>query len=58
MLINTGNKRVYFRKQKDTDINLGKLAEKLCDGGGHEYAAGGVLSDNIKTLSRDFQPLL
>ena len=58
MLINTGNKRVYFRKQKDTDINLGKLAKKLCDGGGHEYAAGGILSDNIKTLSRDFQPLL
>lgn len=58
MLINTGNKRVYFRKQKDTDIHLGKLAEKICKGGGHEYAAGGELSESIKVLSRDFQPLL
>ena len=57
MLVNPGNKRVYFRKQNDTGVNLGKLAANLCDGGGHPNAAGGKLNDNIKNLSKQFQPL-
>ena len=57
MLINSGNKRVYFRKQNEVDIDLGKLAANLCAGGGHKNAAGGVLNDTIKILSKDFQPL-
>ena len=57
MLINSGSKRVYFRKQNEVDIDLGKLATNLCDGGGHKSAAGGTLNDTIKILSRDFQPL-
>lgn len=57
MLINPSNKRVYLRRQKEADINLGKFAEKICDGGGHKYAAGGMLTETVKTLSKDFQPL-
>jgi oligoribonuclease NrnB/cAMP/cGMP phosphodiesterase (DHH superfamily) len=57
MLINSGNKRVYFRKQNEVDVDLGKLAASLCSGGGHKNAAGGVLNDTIKILSKDFQPL-
>tara|TARA_R100000315_G_C5234592_1_gene145984 strand:+ start:1632 stop:2522 length:891 start_codon:yes stop_codon:yes gene_type:complete len=57
MLINLKNKRVYFRKRRDTKIDLGKLAKKLCEGGGHEYAAGGILNDVILTLSKQFTPI-
>ena len=57
MLINLNNKRVYFRKKKDVDLDLGKFAKKICNGGGHEYAAGGELNDVILTLSKDFIPI-
>lgn len=57
MMINSNNKRVYLRRQKESDLNLGKFAEKVCDGGGHKYAAGGTLTETVKTLSKDFQPL-
>lgn len=57
MLVNPNNKRVYFRKQNETDVDLGKLASSLCEGGGHKNAAGGVLNDTIKVLSKQFQPL-
>jgi nanoRNase/pAp phosphatase (c-di-AMP/oligoRNAs hydrolase) len=57
MMINSNNKRVYLRRQKESDLNLGKFAEKICDGGGHKYAAGGTLTETVKTLSKDFQPL-
>lgn len=57
MLINANNKRVYLRRNNGIDIDLGKLAQKICDGGGHTNAAGGVLTETIKTLSKVFQPL-
>ena len=57
LLINANNKRVYLRRQKSSDINLGTFAEKICDGGGHKYAAGGKLTEAVKTLSKEFQPL-
>jgi len=57
MMINSNNKRVYLRRQKESDLNLGKFAEKVCDGGGHKYAAGGTLTETVKTLSKNFQPL-
>ena len=57
MLINLKNKRVYFRKKKNTDLDLGKFAKKICNGGGHEYAAGGELSDTVLALSKKFEPV-
>ena len=57
MLINLQRKRVYFRKNRNIDIDLGKLSKKLCEGGGHEHAAGGPLNDVILALSKDFIPL-
>ena len=57
MLINLNNKRVYFRKNKNVDLDLGKFAKKICNGGGHEYAAGGELNDVLLTLSKDFIPI-
>ena len=57
MLINLKSKRVYFRKNDGVDLDLGKFAKKVCEGGGHEYAAGGVLNDVILTLSKNFVPI-
>ena len=57
MLINSNNKRVYLRRQKEAELDLGKFAEKVCDGGGHKYAAGGTLTETVKILSKNFQPL-
>lgn len=48
---------VSIRKNKNCPIELHKLAEKLCDGGGHAYAAGGKLTDSfmefLKTLTTE-----
>jgi len=57
MMINLKNNRVYLRRNKDIDFNLSKFAKKICDGGGHEYAAGGVLNNNVLSLSKQFEPL-
>lgn len=46
--VNPNNKHVSWRKNKDTcSVNLSKLAAKICDGGGHEYAAGGKVTDKF-----------
>tara|TARA_Y100000310_G_scaffold202475_1_gene202654 strand:- start:446 stop:1342 length:897 start_codon:yes stop_codon:yes gene_type:complete len=57
MMINLKNNRVYLRRKRDIDFNLSTFAKKICNGGGHEYAAGGVLNDNVLTLSKQFEPL-
>ena len=57
MMINLKNNRVYLRRNRNIDFNLSKFAKKICDGGGHEYAAGGILNDNVLSLSKQFEPL-
>ena len=57
IMINLKNNRVYLRKNKNCDLDLGKFAKKVCDGGGHEYAAGGNLNDNVLALSKQFVPI-
>ena len=56
-VINLKSKKVSIRKSKLCDVDLGKLATKLFDaGGGHEYAAGGLINDNFLTFSKIFKP--
>ena len=44
---------VSFRKNKETcSIKLNKLAEALCDGGGHEYASGGKITDKFLAFTK------
>lgn len=45
--VNLSSKHVSFRKVKTCKVNLAKLAEALCDGGGHEYAAGGKITEKF-----------
>ena len=57
MMINLKNNRVYLRRNRNIDFNLSKFAKKICDGGGHEYAAGGILNNTVLSLSKQFEPL-
>lgn len=51
VMLNT--QTISIRKNKDTcDINLAKLAELLCDGGGHQYAAGGKITDKFLNFTK------
>jgi len=57
LMINLKNNRVYLRKNRTVELNLGKFAQKICDGGGHEYAAGGELNETVLALSKKFVPV-
>ena len=55
--VNTDSSHVSFRKKKTCNVNLAKLAEFLCSGGGHEYAAGGRISEKFMEFSKQLTPL-
>ena len=44
IVVNSNSNSVSFRRKKGCTVNLSKLAEKLCEGGGHESAAGGKIT--------------
>jgi oligoribonuclease NrnB/cAMP/cGMP phosphodiesterase (DHH superfamily) len=50
--VNTNSSHVSFRKKKTCNVNLAKLAEFLCGGGGHEYAAGGKITEKFMNFSK------
>jgi oligoribonuclease NrnB/cAMP/cGMP phosphodiesterase (DHH superfamily) len=55
--VNTNAGHVSFRKTKNCEIDLSKLAAKLCEGGGHEYAAGGKITDTFMNFTKLLGPL-
>ena len=52
ILLNLKARTVYFRKRKRCDVSMAKLAEKLCNGGGHDDAAGGSLNETIINITK------
>lgn len=50
--VNTNSSHVSFRKNKTCNVNLAKLANLLCEGGGHEYAAGGKITDKFMEFTK------
>ena len=52
IIINPTGGYASFRRGKRCKIALNKLAEDLCDGGGHEYAAGGKLTDKFLEFTK------
>ena len=45
--------KVSMRKKDGCKLDLSKLAEKLCDGGGHACASGGsAMTEAFKTFSK------
>jgi len=59
MVLNMKSKRVSFRKNKKdtTDIDLGALAKRIADGGGHPYAAGGKITEMVQSITKLLEPV-
>jgi oligoribonuclease NrnB/cAMP/cGMP phosphodiesterase (DHH superfamily) len=57
IMINLKGKSVYMRRNKNCTLNMGKLAAKLIDGGGHEDAAGGILNESIINITKFLKPI-
>ena len=56
IIVNTQAKTVSFRRSKSCDADVSILAQKLCNGGGHAAAAGGKLTEQFATLTKQFTP--
>ena len=52
IVVNSQSNKISFRKSKSCKIDLSKLAKTLAKGGGHKYAAGGMLCDEFNTFSK------
>jgi oligoribonuclease NrnB/cAMP/cGMP phosphodiesterase (DHH superfamily) len=52
IVVNLDTKAVSFRKTKKCPVDLSKIAEILCDGGGHPYAAGGKITQNFLKFTK------
>jgi hypothetical protein len=55
ILVNPETNIVTFRRSSTCTLNLGKLANKLCDGDGKEYAASGKITENFLTFTKTLQ---
>ena len=54
IIVNTQNKTVSFRRSKNCNADVSILAQKLCNGGGHAAAAGGKLTEQFASLTKQF----
>jgi len=52
IVVNPKTKHVSFRRNTKVDLDLGRLAEAIADGGGHSYAAGGQITDNFLAFTK------
>tara|TARA_Y100000310_G_scaffold197205_1_gene197295 strand:- start:4309 stop:5193 length:885 start_codon:yes stop_codon:yes gene_type:complete len=57
LIINLDLKRVTYRKSKMCKLNLKTLSEKLSNGWGYEYAAGGYVTKDVLEFSKLFTPI-
>lgn len=57
IVVNLESKKVSYRKSKQSDVDLGKLAKTLTDGGGHTFAAGGLVTEKFLAFTKLFKPI-
>lgn len=57
MVVNLKTKKVSLRKSKECDLHLGNFSKKILEGGGHEYAAGGLLNEQFLHFTKVFKPV-
>ena len=55
IIVNLSSKAVSFRRKVGCPVNMGLLAKKLCEGGGHEAAGGGKITEIFTTFSKSFK---
>jgi len=56
IVVNPKTKHVSFRRNSKVDVDLGRLAETIADGGGHSYASGGQITDNFLAFTKLLKP--
>jgi len=52
IIVNPRTETVSFRRSKDSIIDVSKLASRICKGGGHEAAAGGLITQEFLEFSK------
>lgn len=59
MVMNLRTHRVSFRKNKERipELDLGKLAQNIAEGGGHKNSSGGKITEPVMTLTKMLQPV-
>jgi hypothetical protein len=56
--VNTKSEKVNLRQNnKENPIDLGAFAEKICEGGGHSYSAGGKITPLFLEISKNLKPV-
>lgn len=56
--INSKSEKVSIRQySKEDPINIGTFAEKICDGGGHKHAGGGVITPLFMEVTKNLKPV-
>lgn len=55
--VNLNTSNVSIRKKKDCDVNLGKFANKVFDGGGDGSVAGGKITKTFLELTKLLYPI-
>jgi len=51
------NNRVSWRRNRNSEVEVYKFAEKFNNGGGHKSAAGGNLTESFMDLCKTFQEI-
>lgn len=57
IMVNVDRETVSFRANKQCDMDVSKLAQRLCEGGGHKQAAGGKLTQTFLKFTQTLEPL-
>lgn len=59
MVMNLRTQRVSFRKNKTRvpDVDLGKLAQNIAEGGGHIHSSGGKITEDVLTITKMLEPV-
>lgn len=58
IVVNPNSKRVSFRRnQNSKNVDVSKMAEDFCEGGGHEYAAGGQITEKFLQFTSLLKPI-
>ena len=57
IVVNLKSDRVSFRKAREVEFDLSALAEKISQGGGHKYAAGGQICDTFLAFTKMLSPV-
>jgi nanoRNase/pAp phosphatase (c-di-AMP/oligoRNAs hydrolase) len=58
IVVNPNSSRVSWRRRHDCDgVDVSKLAEEFTEGGGHEYAAGGKVTEKFLEFTKCLRPI-